>query len=287
MTTAKNTIHHNTLKKAEKAGVELRDISNDDWGRRFTAKWKDSVFIAFDVQEALAAALLARMLKLEYNVDFVQRIVKKQPVGYEAVGVAKYNELPDLADVVDQIVKFRADQSTVALVGSAPESSDEAISKPARPPRPMKPRAEKKPLLDVSEFEDEAIDGDEAEEDERPSSDIINPKYRELYASRGNPLHCGDWLALTLENQFTNGNGKFDRNLFIEFLELNGVNTSKPWAVSTTHGWQGRMRMTARIVLELELAKSGVLIMTPRDKRPVPADFLEHLRKKHQNRLDD
>jgi hypothetical protein len=287
MTTAKNTIHHNTLKKAEKAGVELRDISNDDWGRRFTAKWKDSVFIAFDVQEALAAAMLARMLKLEYNVDFVQRIVKKQPVGYEAVGIAKFEQIPSLADIVDQIVKFEADRRVTDLVGSAPESDGEAISKPARAPRPVKPRAEKKPLRDASELDDEALDEEEDSEDERPSSDIINPKYRELYASRGNPMHCGDWLALTLENQFTNGNGKFDRNLFIDFLEMNGVNTAKPWAVSTTHGWQGRLRMTARLALEFQLAKTGVLIMTPRDKRTVPADFLEFLRKKHQNRLDD
>lgn len=287
MTTAKNTIHHNTLKKAEKAGVELRDISNDDWGRRFTAKWRESVFVAFDAQEALAAALLARMVKLEYNVNFVQRIVKKQPVGYEAVGLAKYGELPTLADVVDRLMKRDVDQSAVVLVGSAPESSDEAISKPARSPRPARPVSEAKPLREAAEPDDEASEEEESDEEGRPSSNIINPKYRELYASRGNPLHCGDWLALTLENQFTGGNGKFDRGLFVEFLELNGVNTSKPWAVSTTHGWQGRMRMTARSALELAVAKSGVLVMTPRDKRSVPADFLDLMRRKHQNRIDD
>lgn len=276
---AKNTIHHNTLKKAERIDVELRDISNDEWGRRFSAKWKNVVFIALDVQEALAAAMLARMLKIEYNIDFVQRVVKKNPVGYEAVGIAKYNELPSLSDVVDRLV----DASAVAMVSAAPESAPDTKKTPPR----KKAVVEERDGDEEEESEDGEIEAEDGEEEESGYAGIVNPVYREVYASRGNPHHCGDWLALALEGQFTDSAGKLDRNLFLEFLELNGVNTGKTWATATNHGWQGRMRMTARNLLEVILAKSGMLIMSSRDKRKVPDDFLAALRAKHQNRLDD
>jgi len=240
------TIHHATMKKAERAEITLRDISTDEY-RRFSAMWRDMVFVSVDVQEALSAALMAKMLKLEYNIVFAQRFKAKESVGYEVKGLGKFDSLPNYSEVVDA---YTAKNSKT-------------------------PAAE---VLIVPNDEDIAEDDSE----EPVGGTVVKDSYKALYAERGNPRHCGDWLAGVLENQFNrihDGDkmAKFDRDLFLDMLELNGINTNAKWAMSTTPGWQGRLRMTGRLQIENVIIKTGKLLLSKSQTITAPEDFVKHL----------
>lgn len=236
------TIHHATLKKAERAEIALRDISTDEY-RRFSAMWKDSVFVAPDVQEAFSAALMAKMLKLEYGLVLTQRFKAKEPVGYEIKGLGKYDTLPNYSEVVD--------------------AHTAKTSKPV--------------VIETTE------ETDEEEDSEEPiRGTVVKDTYKVLYAERGNPRHCGDWLAGILENQFNRihdgrRDARFDRDLFLDMLELNGINTNAKWAMSTTPGWQGRLRMTGRLQLENLIIKTGKIMLSKNQTVTAPEDFVKHL----------
>lgn len=240
------TIHHATLKKAERAEITLRDISTDEY-RRFSAMWKDMVFVATDVQEALSAALMAKMLKLEHNVVFVQRFKAKEPVGYEIKGLGKYDSLPNYSEIVDAYAAKNS-KAAAAEVTIVPD--------------------------------DEEIEEDDSAEPVRGT--VVKDTYKALYAERGNPRHCGDWLAGVLENQFNRihdgrREAKFDRDLFLDMLELNDINTNAKWAMSTTPGWQGRLRMTGRLQLENLIIKTGKIMLSKNQTVTAPEDFVKHL----------
>jgi hypothetical protein len=88
---------------------------------------------------------------------------------------------------------------------------------------------------------------DEAESEEgKTTGSVVNEKYRAIYAERGHPTHCGDWLANTLNEQCLNKGGT-NLELFEDICGLNGVDLSK--YNRTSRGWQGRFRMTGRNLL--------------------------------------
>lgn len=144
---------------------------------------------------------------------------------------------------------------------------------------------------DEADIQAELTDEADTDEDEdEPCGSIVSEKYRDEYRARGNPDHCGDWLANMLEGQFTKLNENtqkpvFDDASFIEMLAENDVDMSGKWArlpESGGRGWQGRFRMNGRQKLELRVAHSGVLVLRGR-KMKVPSGFLQQLRTRHAN----
>ena len=130
------------------------------------------------------------------------------------------------------------------------------------------------------------------EEDEDPyETVVVAPHYKEQYKERGNPNHCGDWLAQQLDGRFvvkTDEGERFDVDKFTETLVLNGVDMSGKWAglpESGQKGWIGRYRMNGRQKLEVQVAITGQLdvVVAPNMGKciPVPQEALKQLREKH------
>lgn len=117
---------------------------------------------------------------------------------------------------------------------------------------------------------------------------IVAPKYRAAYAERGNPNHCGDWLAGMLDGQFVvadpeTGTPYFDTSAFTACLVENGVELSGKWAAlpqSGQKGWVGRYRMNGRQRLERRVAEVGQLIVRGETYR-VPENDLVLLWNRH------
>jgi hypothetical protein len=111
------------------------------------------------------------------------------------------------------------------------------------------------------EWEDsagEALDEkpDEEKIEEKPGS-VVKTKYRAIYAERGHPTHCGDELAVKLNNLVLDGS-RCNIEYFKMILDANGVDMSK--YRTTGNGWQGRYRMTGRNKLaKVVHSNNGVL----------------------------
>lgn len=93
-------------------------------------------------------------------------------------------------------------------------------------------------------------DGTDGDEVEAPRS-VVPEKYRELYRQRGNPRHCGDDLAtvlaeLTLVNPASKSS-EVDIPKLDALAIANDVDLSRYRRFGV--GWQGRLRMTFRVML--------------------------------------
>lgn len=92
---------------------------------------------------------------------------------------------------------------------------------------------------------DAAADAADAEDGEKGGS-VVNAKYRAIYAERGHPEHCGDWLAEVFNNAVKSKEGTAVARVDA-IAVANGVNNTK--YDRTRPGWQGRLRMTTRNLL--------------------------------------
>lgn len=132
-------------------------------------------------------------------------------------------------------------------------------------------------LAEVLEAADECeLDlGEDDTQDLEPT--VVSAKYKAIYAERGNPNHCGDWLAGWLEGRLVREGFKdhvkkdgsmsqrkakyFDIHAFQALLDNNKVDMSGKWAQSRTKGWQGRFRMNGRQLLEIQIVATGGLLI--------------------------
>jgi len=106
--------------------------------------------------------------------------------------------------------------------------------------------------------------GDKAEaegekEPEKPGS-VVKTKYRAIYAERGHPTHCGDELAVKLNNLVLDGS-HCNIEYFKMILDANNVDMTK--YRTTGNGWQGRYRMTGRNKLAKVVHSNKGLLKLP------------------------
>lgn len=106
------------------------------------------------------------------------------------------------------------------------------------------------------------------EDDEEPEQggSVVPQKYKELYKERGDPNHCGDWLAVQLASLCRVINEKGKEVTDIDRLEAianaNGVSPERFGKLGVeTNGWQGRFRMTVRNMLTKVVAAKGFLFV--------------------------
>jgi len=111
--------------------------------------------------------------------------------------------------------------------------------------------------VEVDEDADE--DGGEGDVEEAEKS-VVKAEYRARYAEAGHPAHCGDELAILINNLCLAKAG-FDIPRFEAICAANGVDLSK--YNRTTNGWQGRLRMTGRNVLAGKVFAAGGVVKTP------------------------
>lgn len=108
---------------------------------------------------------------------------------------------------------------------------------------------------------DEAVQN-ETEEEKEPSGSVVKSKFRVKYAELGHPTHCGDELAVKLNNLV--GGSKTNIEYFQMILATNGVDMTK--YKTEGPGWQGRYRMTGRIKLAKTLHGNGGVLKLPNDE---------------------
>ena len=103
------------------------------------------------------------------------------------------------------------------------------------------------------------VETDEEEEEFIPRS-VVPIHYKVLYAEKGHPDHCGDEMALRLNNLLkTKGGLNLDG---LEHLaQLNGIDTSR--YDRTRNGWQGRLRMTVGNLLRNRVKKDPKSVVFP------------------------
>jgi hypothetical protein len=130
-----------------------------------------------------------------------------------------------------------------------------------------------------AESDDQEEGDDNDAEEEKVSSSVVKEKYRAIYAERGHPAHCGDWLAEILNNLTLVGK-KSDIQRFREICEMNDVDMGKykTWG----NGWQGRFRMTGRNLLAKKLFERDFLVAPgmngEAEQYPVPQEWKDEQR---------
>lgn len=88
---------------------------------------------------------------------------------------------------------------------------------------------------------------------------VITGRYRAAYSEAGHPTHCGDALAVLLNDICSNKAGT-NVELFERICKRNGVDLSR--YNRTSKGWQGRLRMTGRNLLSKRIqAQNGRVFM--------------------------
>jgi len=245
------SIHHATRKKAEKYDVEIVDQEdNAEPERRFAATPNIDGNQRTFMHSDPKVAVQAAILARQLHLE------------YPALW------LDQTRDVNARFRLFHEDHDDIVLetgeVPSLQDCLDAAIEAGVDP---------------------ESNDADDAEQ--ASGGTVVSQRYRDMYKERGNPDHCGDWLATQLDGAFhhsIDGQLRFDVDAFIEFLRNNAVDMTGRWAqlpTANTPGWQGRFRMNGRQRLEKVVAHRGTIWLPSSGWTDVPEDELQRLRKKH------
>lgn len=254
-------VHHATQKKAEKHSLL---ITVHDKQGVFEAHWPEfnQRYYHTDAKALVDMAVLNQMLHLEYPGLSVEwdddnrcYVVLVQPTDGDLEEIGRQSKLPDLDAVLEMAREAGIDVDALA-----------------------------------DEFDDEQ------------TGSVVKAKYKLEYAARGNASHCGDWLAQTLVDAFTvqhpvtkvgkdgkertvKGRKQFDCDAFAKCLELNGVELSGKWAdqyhQKASKGWQGRFRMSGRLLLEQEVLASGWLALPDGQSVAAPEEWLDAMSEKH------
>jgi hypothetical protein len=120
-----------------------------------------------------------------------------------------------------------------------------------------------------AEMEDEELEELDAEEkaeedaEEEKTGSVVKPVYRARYKEGGHPTNCGDELAFFLKDYCKSTEAQ-SLAIFEHVCELNGVNLAK--YNRTTHGWQGRLRMTGRNILSRVVFEAGGKLILQNDE---------------------
>lgn len=183
-------------------------------------------------------------------------------------GVAIDHETYD-AELTDWSVIFYGEDDHSLMVGSSsthklPELAD---------------------ILETCESED--CDPTDDGEDEAPahSGSIVRDAYRQQYIlASSNGQTCGDWLAEQLVADTTGSDGKLVMDDLIAVYEANGVDLTAKWAMARfvgSRGWQGRFRMSGRLVLEKIVLLAGEYRDQQGNRHEPSAEFLADMAAKH------
>ena len=128
---------------------------------------------------------------------------------------------------------------------------------------------------------------DQTEEEEKVVNTVVHEKYKNQYVANAAALgetkkaakrSNWDWLAQRIAEECLDEKGKISITGFTELLDLNGVDHSK-WT-NRNQGWEGRFRMTGRVVLQKVVANTGVLVARNEHRLEAPLPFIEKYKTK-------
>ena len=130
---------------------------------------------------------------------------------------------------------------------------------------------------------DEAADQATAIKERGPGSVVTN-RYRAVYSELGHPTHCGDELAILLNNLCSNKAGT-NIQLFEAICMANEINLTR--YNRTAKGWQGRLRMTGRNLLAKKVRENGgVLKMPDGDEFRLSRDWMVQAEQKFKPKME-
>jgi hypothetical protein len=232
------TIHHATAKKAEGLGIALSvvDFNGEDMVRAFHPELNIELHYANGPDAVTAMTKVAEFVSANAGVKVTQE---------DDDGEIQYritNEGGCLA------LEFDLD----AALTTAAENLSEGTW--------------------VDAETGEQLEGEE--EDEAPGS-VVSEVFKARYKERGRKQDCGDWLALQLEDltRVTVQDGEksveiVDMDRLQTLLGANDVDYNK-YLINNpkNRGWQGRFRMTTRMILAKRVADKGFLF--------VPSDLVK------------
>ena len=225
---AKAKIHHTQKARAERMGVTL-SVNGDE----ISAFWPER---AVTVSNPTASGALDEMEK-EQAARREQELIDTAPDTFP----------PDLVnDVVADLIGDEVERSEHGVPLDGTRAYEENFAAADCPFSSEEDEEEYERFTKWHEDWDAAAD---RAEPEMPGS-VVKEKYRAIYAERGHPAHCGDWLAEILNNLCLTKEG-IDIVRFQAIMEANDVNMSK--YKTSGNGWQGRYRMTGRNLLAKKL----------------------------------
>ena len=275
MAKGKTKIHHTQKARAERMGVALSvsgDLIEAFWPERALKLTNATASGALDAMEAEQAIRREQEadgtegeqnirnipLEDEFPPDMVQEVIDDLiggELGRDEDGSPLYDEIERSENGVPLDGTIAYEEGFAAA--DCPFSSDEDEEEYER-------------FTKWNEDWDAAADEAEPE----PTGSVVKEKYRAIYAERGHPAHCGDWLAEILNNLCLTKEG-IDIGRFMAVMEANDVNMSK--YKTSGNGWQGRYRMTGRNLLAKKLFTAEHLNAPNENgemqQYPVPADW--------------
>lgn len=270
------TIHHAKLKKAEKLGYTMKE--EDGKVRAFWPE-RSVVLVTDDVNSAMTQMAAVQMIvrsnpsfriypeKTEphlvrlYDMDNNRKLAGPAMLPSDVLGALgrdpEWEE--DYKDELDEDEESEVERNEAGVPLNGGTAYREGF-KAADCPYTSETESEEEYrefVLWNEEF-DEAADA--VFDEEAPAGSVVADKYRAVYAEAGHPTHCGDHLAVVLNNLCLTKK-ETDLQRFEDICAANGVNLSK--YNRTSKGWQGRLRMTGRNLLAKKVYLNEGKLLTP------------------------
>lgn len=276
-------IHHSTRTKAEKLGIMLTELPLDDSGEHaaipnhpsatapkgsVVAWWTEMNLKAYgtdgktalqqaEALQAIRAVMQDCVIINDVHDPFLVRL-------FNADRTYTMNREPMLP--TEALTEFKQEHNW--LLTSVPEDGGEAHK--ANFPitdNPYPEDDEDNYARWDQEWEDSADAADAEGDEPEQGGSVVKSVFRLRYAELGHPSHCGDWLAVTLNNLIL-GKTHTDLEKFEALCAENGVDTSK--YRRTGNGWQGRIRMTGRNLLARKIYLAGGVLKLTEELRTDP-----------------
>lgn len=275
-------IHHSTKTRAEKMGIILTEITDDTVnpfpGVGMTigsvqAFWPKHNMYTFGFGDKPAQSAVEEMIALQTIKErLVDAVVINDTEDPSLVRVYLNTSREQVLDrdgttPRDALLLIEQDKvwqsTTVPLDGAQAHHEGFPITD--------NPHDEENDADDFAAWDEaweNAADKADAEgQEEEPSGSVVRPEFRIRYAELGHPAHCGDELAVVLNNLVL-GKSETDLEKFEAICAENGVDTTKYKREGT--GWQGRIRMTGRNLLARKVYAAGGVLNIPEIARTAP-----------------
>lgn len=114
----------------------------------------------------------------------------------------------------------------------------------------------------------------------RETLSIVPPEFKARYAEKAQggrkprilARSCGDWLASLLAKETLDEEGHLNIPKLDAIMNANGVDCSN--INRSSPGWQGRLRMTGRVMLAAKARRSQVVVVPGRGRIATPREWL-------------
>lgn len=291
-------IHHTKLKQAMNIGCYLSAVDG-----RFRIFWPQRSVELFGatVDEALEEMRAVQNI-IYHNPDYrvltngncrvvvVNEIEQTQMnIGPEPATVLwaaiEANEA-EWTSILDNINNYSKVEDGLHIKGIP---KDGAVAYKEGVPASDCPFEEESPEFDLwnkqwDEAADQVEEEEKGEQDKRGS--VVTNRYRAQYTESGHPTHCGDELAMILNN-ICNNKGGTNLKLFEAICSVNNISLAK--YNRTSKGWQGRLRMTGRNLLAKKVREQGGRLLLPigfdREHWQLSEEWLINAEQKYKPRM--